>query len=423
MSRQIRLPALQPNQRRTARNVSRASSSPDEHLQLDAGLLRAPGAAPCRCCSASRTAEVAKASSSSHSSAVGLLARVARRRGPARRRPCRSGRRRLSMCSARRSSLLSRMLRRRLGAAVRVDDQQMHGVRPDVEHAEAHAADPITLARMPRTAISEVVAWTFPASGSSSTTRPTPTTGSAPTSPGCARAGPASSAAAATARSPGQASTGCCNHGAYFSDHDDEKRVRKFAEQLTRDDWQLYDEGAPQGGKLQLRRRRREDDEENRRKTRVVDGACIFANREDHRRRHRLRAARARAAHRHEPARDQARGLLAAAGAPRAGVGRPARRHPHPALDDRRVRPARLGRGRPRPGLVLHVLAGGARRRRADVRLLRPGADRADRRAGLRRTGAGVPRPAQARPGRRIAPAREPCRARARAKSAGTPAE
>ena len=42
MSRLIRLPALQPNQRRTARNVSRASSSPVRTLQLDAGLAGDP---------------------------------------------------------------------------------------------------------------------------------------------------------------------------------------------------------------------------------------------------------------------------------------------------------------------------------------------------------------------------------------------
>jgi hypothetical protein len=82
----------------------------------------------------------------------------------------------------------------------------------------------------------------------------------------------------------GQASTGCCNHGAYFSDRDDEKRVRKFAEQLTPDDWQLYAKGhsgGSKGGKLRFSEKV-EDDEEGRRKTRVFDGACIFANREGH---------------------------------------------------------------------------------------------------------------------------------------------
>ncbi|HEY2272844.1 MAG TPA: hypothetical protein VGH30_08715 [Jatrophihabitantaceae bacterium] len=78
----------------------------------------------------------------------------------------------------------------------------------------------------------------------------------------------------------GQASTGCCNHGAYFTDRDDEKRVRKFAEQLTPADWQLYEKGH-KNGKLRFSERV-EDDEEKRRKTRLFDGACVFANREGH---------------------------------------------------------------------------------------------------------------------------------------------
>ncbi|WP_375482225.1 hypothetical protein [uncultured Jatrophihabitans sp.] len=83
----------------------------------------------------------------------------------------------------------------------------------------------------------------------------------------------------------GQASTGCCNHGAYFTDSDDEKRTKRFAAQLTRDDWQLYDEGHNANGKLRFSEKVPEDeleDGEKRRKTRTVDGACIFANREGH---------------------------------------------------------------------------------------------------------------------------------------------
>jgi hypothetical protein len=84
----------------------------------------------------------------------------------------------------------------------------------------------------------------------------------------------------------GQASTGCCNHGAYFTDQDDEKRVAKFAERLTRDDWQLYDVGHKIGKhgttRLKFAQKADEEDEEDRRKTRVVDGACIFANRAGH---------------------------------------------------------------------------------------------------------------------------------------------
>ena len=83
----------------------------------------------------------------------------------------------------------------------------------------------------------------------------------------------------------GQADTGCCNHGAYLSDKDDEKRVKKWAQHLTRDDWQLFDEGHRRGkdGTVKLKITERvEDDEEKRRKTRVIDGACIFANRAEH---------------------------------------------------------------------------------------------------------------------------------------------
>jgi hypothetical protein len=81
----------------------------------------------------------------------------------------------------------------------------------------------------------------------------------------------------------GQASTGCCNHGAYFTDKADQKRVTRFVEQLTRDDWQLYDEGHRVGkdGKVKLHFSEKVEDEK-RRKTRVVDGACVFANREGH---------------------------------------------------------------------------------------------------------------------------------------------
>jgi hypothetical protein len=78
----------------------------------------------------------------------------------------------------------------------------------------------------------------------------------------------------------GQASTGCCNHGAYFTDRADEKRVRHFAEQLTPADWQLYAKGH-KNGKLRFAEKA-EEDEENRRKTRVHEGACVFANRDGH---------------------------------------------------------------------------------------------------------------------------------------------
>jgi hypothetical protein len=61
---------------------------------------------------------------------------------------------------------------------------------------------------------------------------------------------------------------GCCTLGAHFSDKDDEKRVKKFVKELTPETWQHYDP-----------KKWTEKDEEGSRKTRVVDGACIFANR------------------------------------------------------------------------------------------------------------------------------------------------
>jgi len=66
------------------------------------------------------------------------------------------------------------------------------------------------------------------------------------------------------------ADVGCCTLGAHFSDKDDEKRVKAFVKQLTPDTWQHYD---PKNWT--------EKDEDGARKTRVVDGACIFANRPD----------------------------------------------------------------------------------------------------------------------------------------------
>ncbi len=64
------------------------------------------------------------------------------------------------------------------------------------------------------------------------------------------------------------AGVGCCTLGAHFSDKDDEKRVKKFVRELTPETWQYYD---PKDW-VEL-------DEDGDRKTRVVDGACVFANR------------------------------------------------------------------------------------------------------------------------------------------------
>jgi hypothetical protein len=71
----------------------------------------------------------------------------------------------------------------------------------------------------------------------------------------------------------GRASDGCCSHGAYFSDEEDERRVAGYVAQLRKKHWQLADTG---------RRSWAVEDElegEPARKTRVVDGACVFLNR------------------------------------------------------------------------------------------------------------------------------------------------
>jgi hypothetical protein len=68
----------------------------------------------------------------------------------------------------------------------------------------------------------------------------------------------------------GRPGDGCCSHGAFFSDRADEKRVRKMARELTRDDWYRY------GHRTLV-----DDDElddEPARRTATVDGACVYAN-------------------------------------------------------------------------------------------------------------------------------------------------
>ncbi len=67
---------------------------------------------------------------------------------------------------------------------------------------------------------------------------------------------------------------GCCTHGAFFTDTDDEKRVRRFMRELSPDEWQYHHKG---------QRSWTEHDsvgeELNRKRTRTVNGACIFLNR------------------------------------------------------------------------------------------------------------------------------------------------
>lgn len=67
---------------------------------------------------------------------------------------------------------------------------------------------------------------------------------------------------------------GCCTHGAFWSDEQDEERVTRAARQLRKRDWQQADAGRSAGiAELD------ELEGEPARRTRVVDGACVFLNR------------------------------------------------------------------------------------------------------------------------------------------------
>jgi hypothetical protein len=72
----------------------------------------------------------------------------------------------------------------------------------------------------------------------------------------------------------GRASDGCCTHGAYYSDAEDEERVAGFVSRLKKKTWQYAETGRSKGWSVED-----ELEGEPARKTRVVDGACIFLNR------------------------------------------------------------------------------------------------------------------------------------------------
>jgi hypothetical protein len=72
----------------------------------------------------------------------------------------------------------------------------------------------------------------------------------------------------------GRAEDGCCTHGAYYSDAEDEERVAGFVAQLKKKTWQYADIGRKKGWSVED-----ELEGEPARKTRVVDGACVFLNR------------------------------------------------------------------------------------------------------------------------------------------------
>lgn len=78
----------------------------------------------------------------------------------------------------------------------------------------------------------------------------------------------------------GRADDGCCSHGAFYSDRDDETRVRAHARELTPADWQFYDQGhIGAGARLRISEKDSVGEDVDRRRTRQHHGACIFLNR------------------------------------------------------------------------------------------------------------------------------------------------
>jgi hypothetical protein len=72
----------------------------------------------------------------------------------------------------------------------------------------------------------------------------------------------------------GRADDGCCSHGAFFSDDEDEQRVTAAASRLKAKTWQHAAAGRELGvAELD------ELEGEPARRTRTVDGACVFLNR------------------------------------------------------------------------------------------------------------------------------------------------
>ncbi|NUS72194.1 MAG: hypothetical protein HOQ05_02185 [Corynebacteriales bacterium] len=73
----------------------------------------------------------------------------------------------------------------------------------------------------------------------------------------------------------GQAEHGCCSHGAFFTDADDQARVKNAVKSLTRETWQNYVRGFDNWTEWDVV----DDENEEQRRTALVDGACIFLNR------------------------------------------------------------------------------------------------------------------------------------------------
>lgn len=72
-----------------------------------------------------------------------------------------------------------------------------------------------------------------------------------------------------------RADDGCCSHGAYFTDKDDQQRVKKFVHQLTPNEW------ARHPGRAVTKKDWLQTDELDGKpamKTKTKDGVCVFFN-------------------------------------------------------------------------------------------------------------------------------------------------
>ena len=304
--------------------------------------------------------------------------------------------------------------RQRLGAGVRVDDEQVDRVRSDVDDPEAHAPNVVAagpaprVGRVPETPLDIARTWAEmpdPANPGQRfrldltwlTSSWTCIFGS-----GCK---------GIYADRPDD---GCCTLGAHFTDDDDVERVQAVVAELGEDEWQMHPGRGRYGEKDPARLKAWTEKEDGARKTKVVAGRLHLPQPARLPRRRRLRAAPARRAHRAPAARGEARRVLAAADPPVLPHRRAPRRHLLPRGDDRRVRPPRLGARRPRPRLVLLLQHRGPRRRRAGLPQQPRRAHRPDGRGGLRPAGAalrGPPRHREAGPLGRRPPAHPAARA------------
>ena len=190
-------PLDQPNQRRTARKVSRASSSPSSTWSVDPGLVAHPRQDRL---AVGRLADRAGGEGEEvlHALVLGdRQALLGELRPARRRRPGRCCRPAVEVLGQPQLDLVRRR-RQRVAADVGVDDQQVHGVGSHVEDPESHGSNVATGAPrpprqgrpLPRT--DETVAalrlgpcprlpWTSAARGSSSPTPPMPSSASAVT--------------------------------------------------------------------------------------------------------------------------------------------------------------------------------------------------------------------------------------------------